>query len=68
MQPGQPELIEYVSRRHGTQALITNFEVPIGKIIARTVQDARTKADFVAHVQQTDATDPEWQWQFVADK
>lgn len=39
-----------------------------GKVIAPTVQDTRTEADFVAHVQQTVATGPEGQWLFVADQ
>ena len=58
----QPERIEYEYRRHGTQALIANFEVATGKIIAPTVQDTRTEADFVAHLQQTVALDPKEKW------
>lgn len=68
MQPGQPERVEYEYRRHGTQALIANFEVATGKVIAPTVQDTRTETDFVAHVQQTVDTDSEGQWIFVADQ
>jgi hypothetical protein len=44
MQPGQPERIEYEYRRHGTQALIANFEVATGKIIAPTVQGEIVKS------------------------
>jgi transposase len=56
---------EYV--RHGTQCLIANFEVATGQVVAPTVGPTRTEADFVAHVDQTVATDPAATWVFLVD-
>jgi hypothetical protein len=65
---GQVERVEFEYKRHGTQALIANFEVATGKVIFPTVQDTRTEADFLAHIQQTVKTDPQGTWIFVADQ
>ena len=58
---------EFEYKRRGTQCLIGNFEVSTGQVIAPTVQQTRTEADFTAHIEQTVATDPEAGWIFVAD-
>ncbi len=57
---------EYV--RHGTQCLIANFEVATGQVIAPTVSHTRTEADFVAHIANTVATDPDGRWLFIVDQ
>lgn len=67
-QTGQVERVEYNYQRHGTQALIANFEVATGKIISPTVQDTRTEVDFLLHIQQTVKTDPNAKWIFVSDQ
>jgi len=67
MKAGQPERVEFEYKRHGTQCLIGNFEVPTGQVIAPTVQDTRTEEDFAKHVAGTVATDPEGGWIFVVD-
>lgn len=67
-QTGQVERVEYNYERHGTQALIANFEVATGKIIAPTVEDTRTEVDFLLHIQQTVKTDPTAKWIFVSDQ
>src|SRR5262249_40558385 len=54
-------------RRHGTLCLTANLEVWCGWVIAPTLGPTRTEADFVAHVQQTVATDPLAGWVFVVD-
>jgi hypothetical protein len=33
-----------------------------------TVQETRTEADFLAHIQQLVASDPQGQWIFIADQ
>jgi transposase len=66
--PGQEARLEYEYKRHGTQALIANFHVVTGEVIAPTVQDTRTEADFVKHVKNTLATDPQANWVFVTDQ
>lgn len=66
--PGQVERVEFEYKRHGTQALIANFEVATGKVIFPTVQETRTEADFLAHIQQLVESDSQGQWIFIADQ
>ncbi len=44
-----------------------NVEVWCGWVIAPTLGPTRTEADFLAHVQQTVATDPAAGWVFIVD-
>jgi len=68
MGPGRPERREFEYKRHGTQTLTANWDVAQGGVVAPTISETRTEADFVAHLQQTVATDPEAsRWHFVAD-
>lgn len=66
--PGLVELQEFEYTRHGTQCLMANFEVATGCILAPTVGPTRTEDDFVAHIAQTVATDPEGTWVFIVDQ
>lgn len=68
MRPGQVELREFEYERHGTQALMANFEVATGMVIAPSIGPTRTEADFAAHIAQTVATDPEAEWVFLTDQ
>jgi DDE superfamily endonuclease len=65
--PGRVQRREYEYQRHGTLCLTANLEVWCGWVIAPTLGPTRTEADFLAHVQQTVATDPTAGWVFVAD-
>jgi hypothetical protein len=47
---------------------MANFEVATGCILAPTVGPTRTEDDFVAHIAQTVATDPEGTWVFIVDQ
>jgi transposase len=67
MQPGLRECREFEYQRHGTTTLIGNFHVVTGQLLAPTLGPTRTEADFVRHVAQTVATDPEASWVFVVD-
>jgi transposase len=68
MGPGRPERREFEYERHGTQTLTANWDVAQGGIVAPTRGATRTEPDFVAHIRQTVATDPEAvRWHFVAD-
>lgn len=67
MKPGQVECREFEYKRHGTTTLIGNFHVVTGQLVAPTLGPTRTEADFVGHVAQTVATDPEAAWVFVVD-
>ena len=65
---GRVELREFEYIRHGTQTLIANFEVATGRIITPSIGPTRTEEDFVNHVKQTVAADPDGEWIFVADQ
>ena len=67
MGPGRVQRREYEYIRHGTVCLTANLEIWCGWIIAPTLGPTRTEADFVAHVEQTVATDPLAGWVFIAD-
>jgi transposase len=67
MGPGQTECREFEYVRHGTVTLIGNFHVVTGDLLAPSLGPTRTEADFVRHVAQTVATDPEASWVFVVD-
>lgn len=68
MIPGKPALIEHEYERHGTQALIANLDIATGQSLAPSIGDTRTEADFVAHIRQTVALDPEANWIFIVDQ
>jgi putative transposase len=68
MSPGKIERQEFEYIRHGTQTLIASFDVASGKVIQSTVGDTRTEVDYLAHVQQTIATDPNaTKWHLIMD-
>lgn len=58
---------EFEYTRHGTTTLIGNWDVVQGAMIAETIGPTRTEPDFVAHIQQTVATQPDVPWVFVVD-
>jgi DDE superfamily endonuclease len=60
--PGKVELVEFEYERHGTQALIADFEVATGQVISPTIKDTRTEHDFAEPIRQTVATDPQSEW------
>lgn len=66
--PGLVERREFEYKRHGTQTLIANWEVAIGKIITPSIGSTRTETDFGAHTAQTIDTDPEAKWTFIVDQ
>jgi transposase len=69
--PTRPNLVErrefnYI--RHGTQVLTANLHLATGKLLASTIQDRRTEADFVAHITQTVNTAAKASWLFLCDQ
>ena len=77
MLPGLVERREYeysdpvrslLGIRQGTLALIANFEVATGQLVAPSLGPTRTEADFAAHIAQTVTTDPGGTWVFVVDQ
>lgn len=66
--PGKVECQEFEYIRHGTQTLIANFDVVTGKVIAPTVGNQRTEADFLIHCQTLIASDPQARrWHLITD-
>ena len=68
VRPGQVERREFEYVRHGTQCLIANFDVVLGRILTPTVGPTRTEADFATHIAGTIATDPDAEWVFLSDQ
>lgn len=66
-QPAATAKHEFEYVRHGTTTLIGNWDVVAGETLACTLGPTRTEPDFVAHIAQTVATDPEAPWVFVVD-
>jgi transposase len=64
---GTCERIEFEYARHGTLCLIGNFVVTTGELLRPTLGPTRTEADFVSHIEQTVAIDPNGSWVFVLD-
>lgn len=68
MRPGQVERREFEYVRHGTRSFLINFDVVSGQVVCPSSGPTRTEADFLAHIQQTVASDPTaTRWHFVAD-
>lgn len=65
--PGRLERREFAYQRHGTPALIANFEVATGQRVRPIVGDTRTEEDCVAHLRATVAADPGAEWVFIVD-
>ena len=66
--PGKVERREFEYVRHGTQCLIANFDVVLGRAVTPTVGPTRTEADFAGHIAATIATDPDAEWVFLTDQ
>jgi putative transposase len=68
MRPGKPERKEFEYIRHGTQRLIASFDVTSGQVVQGNVGDTRTEADYLNHVRQLIASDPNaTKWHLVMD-
>jgi hypothetical protein len=68
MRPGKIRRQEFEYIRHGTQSLIASFDVASGEVIQSTVGETRTESDYLAHVKQTIATDPQaTKWHLIMD-
>ena len=68
--PAQPDSVakhEFEYERHGTTTLIGNWDVVAGQMVACTLGPTRTEPDFVRHIAQTVATDPDVPWIMVVD-
>jgi transposase len=68
MQAGRCRRQEYEYTRHGTQCLIANWDVALGKIISHTISETRDEVDFQQHIQRTVESDQQVKrWCFIVD-
>jgi transposase len=67
-QPGRVERREFEYIRHGTLSLIANWVVATGQVLRPSLGPTRTEVDFVAHIAQTVAQDPQAEWIFIVDQ
>lgn len=68
LRPGKVKRREFEYTRHGTQALIANFDVVTGKILHPTCQDTRTEQDFAQNIRKLIESNPEAQkWHLIMD-
>jgi transposase len=71
--PAKPVLPDQVAReefeyvRHGTTTLIGSFDVVTGQMCHATLGPTRTESDFISHIEQTVAADPDASWVFIVD-
>lgn len=68
MRIGLVERQEFEYIRHGTQSLIANWEIALGKVIAPSIGATRNEFDFANHIANTIETDPEAGWIFIVDQ
>lgn len=68
LQPSQVEYREFEYIRHGTLAFMVNFDVATGQIGLVSCGPTRTEQDYLEHIQDTVASEPEvCRWHFVVD-
>lgn len=71
--PAKPVLPDRIAReefeyvRHGTTTLIGSFDVVTGQMCQATLGPTRTESDFVSHIEQTVAANPDANWVFIVD-
>ena len=71
--PDKPTRVDQVAKqefeyvRHGTTTLIGNWDVVQAAMFSETIGPTRTESDFVAHIEQTVANDPDVPWVIVLD-
>ena len=68
LRPGKVKRREFEYIRHGTQALIANFDVVTGQIIHPTCGDSRTEQDFAQNIRKVLESDPDAKkWNLIMD-
>ncbi len=68
LRPGKVQRQEFEYIRHGTQALIANFNVVTGQIIHPTCGDTRTEQDFAQNIRKIIESDSDAKkWNLIMD-
>lgn len=68
MRIGRVERTEFEYIRHGTQSLIGNWEIALGRVLTPSIGATRNEYDFANHIANTIETDPEAGWIFIVDQ
>ena len=68
LRPGKVRRREFEYIRHGTQALIANFDVVTGQVIHPTCGDSRNEQDFAQNIREIIESDPDAKkWNLIMD-
>lgn len=68
LRPGKVKRREFEYIRHGTQALIANFDVVTGRILNPHCGDSRNEQDFAHNIRQVIESDPDAKkWNLIMD-
>ncbi len=68
LRPGKVKRREFEYIRHGTQALIANFDVVTGRVLSPTCGDSRNEEDFAQNIRQVIESDPDAKkWNLIMD-
>lgn len=68
LRPGKVRRREFEYVRHGTQALIANFDVVTGQVIHPTCGDSRNEQDFAQNIRELIEGDPDAKkWNLIMD-
>ncbi len=68
LKPGHVQRREFEYIRHGTQSLITSFDVVSGKVLCPAVGDTRTETDYANHIRQLIDTESDAsKWHLICD-
>lgn len=68
LRPGKVRRREFEYIRHGTQALIANFDVVTGQVIHATCGDSRNEQDFAQNIRKLIESDHDAKkWNFIMD-
>lgn len=68
LRPGKVKRREFEYIRHGTQALIANFDVVTGRVLSPTCGDSRNEQDFAQNIRKVIESDPDAKkWNLIMD-
>ena len=68
LRPGKVKRREFEYIRHGTQALIANFDVVTGSVLNPTCGDSRNEQDFAQNIRKVIESDPDAKkWNLIMD-
>ena len=67
VEPGKPERVDPEYKRHGTSGVIASIHIASGAIVSPLIQPTRTEEDYLRHIEEVIATDPDGRYIFIND-